>query len=64
MNHNTKNIKLNLTFDEVNLVLKALGSLPFNQVYEVIGKIHDQANAQVYNNASDSDDDDTLDDEQ
>lgn len=63
MNHNTKNIKLNLTFDEVNLVLKALGSLPFNQVYEVIGKIHDQANAQVYNNASDSDDD-TLDDEQ
>lgn len=63
MNLSSKNINLNLTFDEVNLVLKALGSLPFNQVYELIGKIHDQANAQVYNNADVSGDDADSDDD-
>ena len=41
-----KNIKLALTFEEVNTVLKALGQLPFNEVYEIIAKIHEQANAQ------------------
>jgi len=45
-----KEVKLSLTFEEVNLVLKALGTLPFNQVYEVIGKIHDQANQQLSGN--------------
>lgn len=40
-------IELVLDFEEVNLILKALGNLPFNQVYELIGKIHEQANQQV-----------------
>ncbi|WMX15933.1 MULTISPECIES: hypothetical protein [unclassified Aureispira] len=42
-----KNIKLELNFDEVNIILKALGNLPFNEVYDLIGKIHEQANAQA-----------------
>jgi hypothetical protein len=46
---NDKNIQLELSFEEVNLVLKALGQMPFNQVYELIGSIHEQANAQMQN---------------
>lgn len=41
------NIQLKLSFDEINTILKALGNLPFNEVYDLIGKIHDQANAQT-----------------
>lgn len=41
-----QDIQLELTFEEVNIILKALGNLPFNQVYELIGKIHEQAAAQ------------------
>ena len=43
---NKKEIQLKLNIDEINLLLKALGNLPFNEVYDLIGKIHDQANAQ------------------
>lgn len=43
----SQNIQLDLNFDDVNTILKALGNLPFNQVYDLIGKIHDQANAQA-----------------
>lgn len=42
-----KTIELQLNFEEINLILKALGKLPFNEVYDVIGKIHDQANTQA-----------------
>ena len=31
---------------EIYTILKALGHLPFNEVYELIAKIHEQANAQ------------------
>lgn len=41
-----KDIQLNLNFEEVNIILKALGNLPFNEVYDLIGKIHEQANNQ------------------
>ena len=41
-----QNIKLDLSIEDINLILKALGNLPFNEVYDVIGKIHDQANEQ------------------
>lgn len=44
---NDKNIQLDLSFEEINIILKALGNLPFNEVYDLIGKIHDQANNQV-----------------
>lgn len=42
-----KSIELVLSIDEVNLILKALGGMPFNQVFDIIGKIHEQANAQT-----------------
>lgn len=43
----TASLQLDLTLEEVNIILKALGNLPFNEVYDIIGKIHDQANAQA-----------------
>jgi hypothetical protein len=39
---------LQLPMEDVNLILKALGNLPFNQVYDLIGKIHQQANEQLF----------------
>lgn len=44
------NEKINLQFsvDEVNLILKALGTMPFSQVYDLIGSIHQQANQQLF----------------
>ena len=41
---NTNDISLSLTIEEVNMILKALSNLPFSEVYELIGKIHEQAN--------------------
>ena len=42
-----KEMTLKLTIEEVNQVLTALGSLPFIQVHELIGKIQAQASAQL-----------------
>lgn len=50
-----KNIQLTLTFEDVNKVLKALGHLPFNEVYELIGKVHEQANQQAYSQQKNED---------
>ncbi|WP_159002082.1 hypothetical protein [Streptomyces sp. NRRL B-3229] len=36
-------ITLELTLAETNLLLEALGTQPYAQVYELIGKIHQQA---------------------
>ncbi|MCU0433363.1 MAG: hypothetical protein MUC87_07925 [Bacteroidia bacterium] len=47
-----KKINLTLTIDEANLIFKALGRLPFNEVYELIGKLNEQANAQLTANGS------------
>ncbi len=46
-NQDNKELQIVLTFEEVNLVLKALGNLPFKDVFDIIGKIHDQANEQM-----------------
>jgi hypothetical protein len=40
-------ITLNLTLPEINLVLEALGRLPYAQVYELVGTIQQQAKAQL-----------------
>ncbi len=40
-----------LTLDEANLILKALGKLPFEQVFELIGKLNQQANKQLVENS-------------
>lgn len=42
-----KEINLLLKVEEVNLVLSALGNLPFIQVHELIGKIQTQATPQL-----------------
>lgn len=40
-------LNLKVTIDEANLILKALGRLPFNEVYELVGKLNQQANEQL-----------------
>jgi hypothetical protein len=42
-----KDINLTLKVEDVNLVLTALGNLPFIQVHELIAKIQAQATAQL-----------------
>lgn len=39
----TPPIPLELSLDEINLILKALSEQPFKEVYELVGKIHAQA---------------------
>ncbi len=47
-----KTVTFALTLDEANLLFKALGKMPFEQVYELIGKMHGQANQQLSGNGS------------
>jgi hypothetical protein len=44
-----KKLNLSVSIDEANLIFKALGRLPFNEVYELIGKLNEQANTQLGN---------------
>ena len=38
---------INLSIEEANLILAALGNLPFSQVNGLIAKLHGQANKQL-----------------
>ena len=40
-------MKLELTIAEINMILQALGSAPYAQVFELVQKIQQQAQAQV-----------------
>jgi hypothetical protein len=40
-------MKLELTINEVNMILQALGNAPYAQVFELVGKIREQAQAQA-----------------
>ena len=40
-------ISLTLTIDETNLLLEALGNLPFARVFALIGQIQEQARQQL-----------------
>ncbi|MGK0364386.1 MAG: hypothetical protein ACI85O_001443 [Saprospiraceae bacterium] len=40
-------IQLELTITEVNLLFQALGNRPFNEVFQLIGKINEQAGNQL-----------------
>lgn len=40
-------IALSLTLAETNLILEALGNLPFVRVFQLIGKVQQQAETQV-----------------
>jgi hypothetical protein len=42
-----KNIQLELTIEDTNLILEALGALPFAQVYLLIGRIQERARQQI-----------------
>lgn len=45
-------IALRLDIAEVNVIIKALSERPFREVYELIGKIHAQSNAQLKPNGT------------
>ena len=48
MSNGTKTtITLSLSIDQTNLVLEALGALPFARVFELIGSIQGQAKRQL-----------------
>ena len=40
-------IQLSLSVEEVNLILEALGQQPYAKVYQLIGKIQQQAETQI-----------------
>ena len=40
-------MKLDLTIAEVNAIMQALGNAPYAQVFELVQKIREQAQAQV-----------------
>jgi hypothetical protein len=40
-------MKLELTIAEINMILQALGNAPYAQVFELVQKIQQQAQAQV-----------------
>jgi len=42
-----QNIELQLSVEETNLILEALGAMPFSKVYALIAKIQEQANNQL-----------------
>ena len=42
-----KDITLQITVDEANVILEALGNLPFVKVYRLIGKLQEQAGQQL-----------------
>ncbi|MBQ2350461.1 MAG: hypothetical protein II393_04280 [Cytophagales bacterium] len=44
-----KEISLKLTIMEVKIIMSSLAKMPFENVYELIGKINNQANEQTKN---------------
>lgn len=46
-NQEQKQLTLTVSVEEANKIFKALGNLPFVEVYELIGKLNEQANAQL-----------------
>ncbi len=45
-------IKLELGIDEVNLILEAVGQLPFARVYKLVGRIQEQVQNQLQTSES------------
>jgi len=44
---NDREVTLRLSLDEVNLVLEAIGQLPFVRVYALVAKLQQQARQQI-----------------
>lgn len=40
-------MKLELTLNEINTIMQALGNAPYSQVFELVQKIREQAQAQM-----------------
>lgn len=40
-------MKIELTLTEINMVFQALGNMPYAQVFELVEKIRNQAQAQL-----------------
>lgn len=49
-----KDINLNITVDEANLILEGLGQMPFARVYALVGKLQDQAAQQLREDVSEA----------
>ena len=49
-----KKIQFSVTVEEGNLIFKGLSKLPFEEVYELIGKLNEQANHQLQANPDQS----------
>ena len=43
----SKDIKIALTLAEINKILDALGNMPYREVFQLVGKIQTQAEAQL-----------------
>jgi hypothetical protein len=50
-----KEIHFTVTIDEANLILEGLGHLPFAKVYQLVGKLQEQARQQVNGDAASTD---------
>ena len=42
-----KEVNLHISIEEANLILEALGNLPFVKVFALIGKLQEQASQQL-----------------
>jgi hypothetical protein len=42
-----KEITLTVTIDEANLILEGIGLLPFTKVFQLVGKLQEQARRQL-----------------
>lgn len=42
-----ESIRIELSIEDLNVILEALGSLPFARVYKLIGQLQEQARAQL-----------------
>lgn len=51
-----KEVKLQVTLDEANLILEGLGNLPFARVYGLVAKIQEQASGQLQKPANPGED--------
>lgn len=51
-------VKLQVTMDEAKMIFRALGKLPFEEVYELIGDLNKQINDQANVHSPESDDSD------
>jgi len=49
-----KEVNFTVTIDEANLILEGVGLLPFAKVYQLVGKLQEQARRQLNGDAADS----------